>query len=286
MVGSALVRAGLEAGYRVASAGRRLGVGAHVSVLWDVSMQDAPRELLAWQPDVVIHAAAWTAVDGCEDDPDRAFATNRDGTARAARLACATGARLIYLSTDSVFDGRRGGYADTDEPHPLNVYAASKRAGEIAALDAPRALVVRFNVVGPDRMAWWMLDSAAKGMPIPVYTDVRFSPLDVRDLATALVALMSTPMEGVCHLASDEVLSKAQFAERLIAAAGLSSSCALLPTRLADRQKRAVRPLDTSLRVSSRVLPMVSVPALQQAIERLAAEFTASHGAEPRSVPS
>ena len=85
----------------------------------------------AFAPDVVVHAAAWTAVDACEGDPDRAFAVNALGTRHVAEAARRAGAHLVYLSTDYVFDGSSPRpYVEWDEPNPLSVYGRSKLAGE------------------------------------------------------------------------------------------------------------------------------------------------------------
>lgn len=101
------------------------------------------------RPDVVVNAAAYTAVDGAEVEPDRAFAVNRDGAAAAARAAAEMGVPFIHISTDYVFDGsKRTPYVETDPTGPINIYGASKRAGEEAVLEAhPQALILRTSWV-------------------------------------------------------------------------------------------------------------------------------------------
>ena len=101
------------------------------------------------QPAMVVHLAALTNVDWCEDHAADAMVLNAEVSGKLAGLAAQRDIRFIYMSTDSVFDGARGGYTEADQPHPLNVYAASKLAGEQRVLQShPAALVVRSNIFG------------------------------------------------------------------------------------------------------------------------------------------
>ncbi len=94
---------------------------------FDLTKLGVEAYIKAARPDVVIHAAAYTDVDGAEREPERAMAVNAEGTERVAKAAAECGARLLYLSTDYVFDGRQGvPYRETDEPHPVNAYGRSK----------------------------------------------------------------------------------------------------------------------------------------------------------------
>ncbi|MFQ6672484.1 MAG: SDR family oxidoreductase, partial [Candidatus Tectimicrobiota bacterium] len=105
---------------------------AYSSSALDVTDREAVEETLRQdRPDWVLHAAAFTRVDACESEPERAFAVNVEGTRHVAEAAAAEGARLLYVSTDYVFDGDKGSpYKEEDEPAPLSVYGASKLAGE------------------------------------------------------------------------------------------------------------------------------------------------------------
>ena len=109
-----------------------------IPLVWpafDLLKPDADAQILAAKPDVIIHAAAYTNVDKAEQEADVAMAVNADGTERIAKAAEQVGARLIYLSTDYVFDGTKGGpYIENDATNPLSVYGRSKRAGEERAL--------------------------------------------------------------------------------------------------------------------------------------------------------
>ena len=112
---------------------------------FDLLKPDVEGQIVAAAPDVIIHAAAYTNVDKAEQEPDVAMAVNADGTERVARAADKAGARLIYISTDYVFDGMKGRpYEEGDPTNPLNIYGRSKREGEQRALAAcANTLVVR-----------------------------------------------------------------------------------------------------------------------------------------------
>jgi len=246
--------------------------GSEAHVHWDLA-QPEPEGMDRWRSDVVIHAAAVTDVDLCETDPELAVAVNVTGASRVVELARRWDARLLYLSTDSVFDGLRGRYADTDQPTPVNVYGRTKLAGEGRALAVAGALVVRFNVVSPERLTYWILASAESGKPIRTFEDVRFNPVEVADLVPILVGLVESGLAGVYHAGSDLTVSKADYAELLVRHAGLANRAVITRVRLADYPMRAARPFDTSLQVSAAVLGLFPMPDLEAAIRRLARGF-------------
>ena len=135
-LGSELVRAFADAGDEVLALARP-----------DFDLTDAshlPR-LAAWRPDVVVNSAAWTDVDGCARDPDRAMRINGDAAGALAAAAADAGATVVQVSTNEVFDGSLDRpYTETDQPNPINPYGASKLAGELLVAGAnPRHLIVR-----------------------------------------------------------------------------------------------------------------------------------------------
>lgn len=244
-------------------------------IRWDLASEPVPEAVAAWRPSVVIHAAAMTDVDGCELRPEQAYAANVTATERIAELAVATGARLLYVSTDSVFDGRRGKYCDGDLPAPVNAYARTKVAGELVASRVPGALIVRVSFVSGERLSAWILEGAAAGREIPVFTDVVFTPVDVRDLADDLLTLAGTDVTGVVHLASAEPVSKADYAERLVRAAGLGNRARLRRVSVDVVPLQAPRPKDTSLIASPTAMRWLGPRTLENAIRDYAREFVA-----------
>jgi dTDP-4-dehydrorhamnose reductase len=184
---------------------------------WDVTL---PPPLLEPPPELVLHAAAWTDVDGAEDDPQGAAAVNVGGTRHAAEL----GAPLVYFSTDYVFDGRKGApYVESDAPNPLSAYGRTKLHGEGAA--GEEAWVVRTSgLFGPSgtNFVSAMLSLGRERDEVAVVDDQRTSPTYVGQLATATRELVDRPF-GVWHLAAEGEATWAEFAEAIFEEAGLET---------------------------------------------------------------
>jgi dTDP-4-dehydrorhamnose reductase len=181
---------------------------------WDVTNPPPPLAV----PDVVLHAAAWTDVDGAEGDPQGAASVNVGGTRHAAEL----GAPLVYFSTDYVFDGRkREPYVESDPPNPLSAYGRSKAHGEAAA--GERAWIVRssglFGETGTNFVRT-MLRLGAEREEVAVVDDQRTSPTYVVHLASATRELLERPF-GIWHVAADGDCTWAEFAEAIFAETGL-----------------------------------------------------------------
>jgi dTDP-4-dehydrorhamnose reductase len=201
------------------------------------------------RPDVVIHTAAWTAVDACEGDPDRAFATNALGARHLAEGARRYGAHVVYISTDYVFDGTSDRpYLEWDEPHPLSVYGRSKLGGE-RELD-PGATIVRTSwVCGAhgSNMVRTVLRLAAGPGPLRFVDDQRGSPTFTADLAGAVSVLALERLPGIFHITNQGVTSWYEFAGAVLAAAGDDPSriepittAELTPPRPAPRPANSV----------------------------------------------
>lgn len=166
--------------------------------------------------DVVVHTAAMTDVDGCERDPDAAFAVNAGGAASVA----ASGARTILLSTDYVFDGEAAGaYAEDDPAGPLSVYGRTKLAAERSVLGRPGNLVVRTAwVYGNGRnFIRSILAAERAGRPLRVVDDQRGRPTWADDLARALAYLVAAGTTGIVHVTGDgEPCTWADLAELVV----------------------------------------------------------------------
>jgi dTDP-4-dehydrorhamnose reductase len=182
---------------------------------WDVTL---PPPEPAEPPGLVLHAAAWTDVDGAEADPQGAAAVNVGGTRHAAEL----GAPIVYYSTDYVFDGRKSEpYVESDPPNPLSAYGRTKLHGEAAA--GERAWVVRTSgLYGPTgtNFVRTMLKLASERDEVAVVDDQRSSPTYVGHLAAATRELLARPF-GIWHLAAAGDCTWAEFAEAIFDEAGL-----------------------------------------------------------------
>jgi dTDP-4-dehydrorhamnose reductase len=207
---------------------------------WDVTLP-APAGL--GDVELVLHAAAWTDVDGAETDPQGAAAVNVGGTRHAAELR----APLVYFSTDYVFDGRKETpYVESDGPNPLSVYGRSKLLGEAAA--GERAWIVRSSwLFGPTghNFVRTMLRLGAERDEVAVVDNQRGAPTYVGHLAAAVRELVGLP-HGVWHLAADGDCTWADFAEAIFEVAGLSCRVRRIPA--AELARPARRPAYSVLR--------------------------------------
>lgn len=219
----------------------------------DLDLTDAgcAGRVAALRPDWVVHAAAATDVDGCERDPAWALAVNGEGTRRVVEGCRRAGAGLVYVSTDYVFDGRKGTpYAEDDPPAPLNAYGRSKLAGE----EATRTLGGRWAIV---RTAWLygaqgknfvktILDRARAGQPLRVVDDQVGSPTYAADLADGIAMLRSGGHTGVFHVTNSGACSWFAFAREIVRLAGLSPD-AVQPMTSAELDRPARRPAHSVL---------------------------------------
>jgi dTDP-4-dehydrorhamnose reductase len=206
---------------------------------WDVTFP--PPEGL--DADLVLHAAAWTDVDGAEEDPQSAAAVNVGGTLNVASLD----APLVTWSTDYVFDGtKREPYLESDSPSPLGAYGRTKLHGEAAA--GERAWIVRTSwLFGPTghNFVRTMLRLGAERDEVAVVDDQRGSPTYVGQLAEATKQIMHLP-HGIYHVAAEGDCTWADFAEAIFEEAGLDTRVRRITT--AELGARAPRPAYSVLR--------------------------------------
>jgi dTDP-4-dehydrorhamnose 3,5-epimerase len=175
--------------------------------------------------DVVIHLAAVTDVDLCEREPELADRINVEGTRNVVVAAADAGARLVFFSTDQVFDGTSSGeYAEGDPVAPLNVYGRTKVAAEDLVRAAPESLVVRTSwLIGEGRnFVNIMLDAARREGSVRVVGDQRGRPSFAADVGEAVVHAIDQSISGTIHLAGDgRPCTRAELAEAIFAATGV-----------------------------------------------------------------
>ena len=203
------------------------------------------RCLLEERPDAVVNCAAYTDVDGAEDDLDSAMDVNADGAANVATAAAEIGARVVYPSSDYVFDGSKTEpYVESDEPRPLSVYAQSKRAGEHETIEAnPRHYVVRsawlFGTSGRNFVET-MLSLGTEHGEVLVVRDQVGCPTYTAHLADALVRLLDTQAYGLHHIASQGQCSWYEFAQEIFKQAGVD--CRVMSCTTDEFGRPAPRP--------------------------------------------
>lgn len=207
---------------------------------FDLTQSESESQIVAARPSVILHAGAYTNVDGAEREPDRALAVNAQGTACVARAAAALNARLIYVSTDYVFDGTKATpYREEDVPHPINVYGQSKHEGEIAALTGCLdTLVVRtawlYGHAGNNFVKTIMRLASEKPF-LEVVGDQRGCPTNADDLALVLKDLLTSDMRGICHVTNTGDCTWYEFAEAIVIRMDLSTPVRPITTAQAGR---------------------------------------------------
>jgi len=221
--------------------------------------------------DWIILSAAYTDVDGCESNRELAFSVNRDGAMKVARAARDVGARLIFLSTDYVFDGnKRAPYEIDDARNPMNVYGESKAQAEERLLDlVPDVCVVRTSwLFGPGGKCFpaTILKLAASRPEISVVNDQRGSPTLTTDLARALHELSKKSARGIVHVTNSGDCTWYEFAGEIVRLAGLPTR--VKPVSTAEFPRPAKRPANSVLSPASRIAYGIEMPSWQDALRR------------------
>ena len=217
----------------------------------DITDREAVERLMeTYRPDAVIHCAAYTKVDLAEDEPERCWAVNADGTRNMAAACRKTGAKLLYISTDYVFPGTgEWSYGTGDPTGPVNTYGRSKLAGELAV----QSLLEKYFIV---RISWvfgkngnnfvkTMLRLAETRAELSVVCDQIGSPTYTADLAPLLCDMVQTERYGVYHATNEGTCAWSEFAEAIFALAGRQVAVHPIPT--SAYPTKAVRPLNSRL---------------------------------------
>jgi dTDP-4-dehydrorhamnose reductase len=223
----------------VAAGHDRLDVGDRDAVLGAVT---------SLRPDLIVHAAAWTAVDACEADPDRAVRVNALGTRHVADGARRVGAHVVYLSTDYVFDGTKPGpYDEWDPTAPASVYGRTKRGGELE-LDPGWATVRTSWVFGRHggNFVKTVLRLAAEPGELRMVDDQRGCPTSAADLAGAVRTLALGRLPGTFHVTNQGATTWWQFARDILGAAG-DDPARVVPISSAELARPAPRPANSVL---------------------------------------
>ena len=217
----------------------------------DITDREAVERLMAaYRPDAAIHCAAYTKVDLAEDEPERCWAVNADGTRNLAAACREIGAKLLYISTDYVFPGTGEQFRRTDDPvSPVNTYGRSKLAGELAV----QSLLEKYFIV---RISWvfgkngnnfvkTMLRLAETKAELSVVCDQIGSPTYTADLAPLLCDMVQTERYGVYHATNEGTCAWSEFAEAIFELAGRQVVVHPIPT--SAYPTRAARPLNSRM---------------------------------------
>ena len=218
----------------------------------DITDTAALEELLAEEPpQVIVHAAAMTNVDACEENRAECHRINYAATSMLSDMAQRVGAKFVYISTDYVFDGTSGPYRETDPVQPINCYGKAKAAAEAyIAGHHEDWLILRTTIlfgyvpayIGKVDFVRWLVNSLQQGRQVKIVADQYGNPTYVRDFVRNLYRLIDQNLTGLFHVAGDEWLSRYEFALQIAASWNLDKS---LIEKIAtnDLAQKAPRPL-------------------------------------------
>ena len=249
----------------------------------DVGDRDAVYQAITGvEPDVVLHAAAWTAVDACESDPDRAWRVNALGARWVADASRRVGAHLCFVSTDYVFDGTKDGpYVEWDRADPQSAYGRSKWGGEQeVAAHAPGASVVRTSWVCGEHghnVVKTVLGLADRP-ELAFVDDQRGCPSFTADLAVGIRRLVAARVPGLFHMTNQGAVSWYEFVRSVLEAAGHDpGKVRPITTDELDPPRPAPRPANSVLdNAALRLAGLPLLPPYRESLDRLVARLTAS----------
>lgn len=287
LVGSRLARLLASRGHQVIGLGRGERRAKGDFAYATVELQDAEpvqRALDVAQPDVVINPASMTEVDACEKQPEAAFGANVLAVAHLAQWTRANDSHLIHVSTDYVFDGDHGPYAETALPNPRGVYAITKHMGEqaVRTLAGPQAAICRTAVVygwpqaARPNFGAWLVQTLAAGKEVKLFEDQFVSPSLADNVAAMLAELAVKKAVGVWNTSGATVLNRVDFGRALCRVFGFDEKL-LVPTRLAELKLASPRPLHSGLKVDKALAELEAKPlALEDSLRQFHQAYQAA----------
>ena len=219
---------------------------------YDITEHAIVQRFAQMRPELIIHCAAMTDVDGCARDPDTAFKINAFGTQNVAHACLQTNAEMVYISTNEVFDGRAGTpYREEDHPSPINAYGSSKRSGEqmAARYVKDKLYIVRTAWLYGDNQRMFpskIIAAADKHGELRVVTDEISNPTYAPDLAEAVAKLIQSRAYGIYHFTNSGYWSRYEFAQEILRLAG-RAHVPIQPITLADYPRATTVPHFTAL---------------------------------------
>ena len=171
-------------------------------------------------PEIVVNCSAISQVDECEKNPKHALNVNAYGAENVAKVCKKYNTKLIHISTDSVFNGKKGMYTESDKLEPKNEYARTKKIGEeLVRKTLDNHIIIRTNFYGKNEngnnLFDWILNSLENNEKITGFSDIIFNPLEINNLCSMIIELISSKFLGTIHLTSDEIFSKFEFCKKI-----------------------------------------------------------------------
>jgi dTDP-4-dehydrorhamnose reductase len=240
------------------------------------------------RPEVVLHPASMTEVDRCEKEPVAAWANNASATALVAEQCRGTGAHLVHVSTDYVFDGEAGPYSEEDLPNPRGAYALSKHAAEEAVrVLAPSWAIARTAVVygwpaaGRPNFGAWLVGALERKEKVRLFEDQFVSPSFADSVAAMLAELGERRLSGTWNICGGAVVNRVQFGAALCEVFGFDAGL-LVATRLKDANLASPRPLHAGLKADKARAHLAEKPLdLAESLRRFHAAYLSPRGGGP-----
>lgn len=221
----------------------------------DLSNENQLKKIENINPDFIINCAALTDVDFCEKHPNETYRQNVKTSNNVAKISEKIDAKLIHISTDAVFNGSDGNYAEEDPPDPVNIYGKSKlKAEEVIGSINHDSCIVRTNIYGWNirnkfSLAEWIINTLKKHESLNGFHDVFFSPIFVNDLTMILFDLKKIDYSGIIHIGSSDCISKLSFAFLVAEIFDLDKEL-ITPISIEDLKLETKRPKKTCLDVN------------------------------------
>ncbi len=226
-----------------------------------------------YHPTAVVHLAALTKVDYCEDHQDEAYKINVTGTENIANACKKYGAYLIYISTDNVFDGVKGNYLETDATNPINVYGKTKYEGEkkVTEIITSNSLIMRpaypFGTSEKNNLSNWIISSLRQGKKITPHSDQIVTPTYLEDITDNIVKALNEKPTGILHCSGKETITMYDFCVLFAKIKNLQTET-IVPIKVSENlQLKAKRPLNTSLNVEKAMKLGYKFTDLRKAME-------------------
>lgn len=225
-------------------------------------------------PDVIIHTAAIVNLGVCEDDFNYAAKVHVD----SSRILAKSKARMIYISTDSIFDGKKGDYTEKSTPDPLNNYAKSKYLGELAVqANNPNHVIVRTNIFGfnlplKGSLCEWAIKSFKNNEKVSGFSDALFNAIYTKNLAEILFKLSKSEYLGVLNVASNDFISKYEFVKYLSSKFDIQGD-RIESSKMGDMETKIKRPLNTTLNVD-KANQLFNIPSIYEGIDQLVKDYS------------
>jgi len=280
LLGHKIVQLALEKGHKVHSIYKEQPINLGTTIKLDLTDQDGVFNVISrLKPEVIIHTAAYTDVDGCEINKDLAWKVNAEATKHIATASTSIGAHLTYVSTDYIFDGEKGLYSEEDSPNPISYYGYTKLKGEeFVRKHGEEWCIARPSVIygwEPKHklnFATWLLNNLNQGKEVKVLIDQYVSPTLNTNLAEMLLEIAERKIAGTLHTAGANRISRYEFALTLAEVFNLNMDL-VRPATMDEMSWKAKRPRDSSLNVS-RALAMLNQKPLRlnQSLETMRRE--------------